>query len=331
MNDPSASHASPHVSRQAGTGKHVRDSEITLSQVIFPSDTNELGMATAGVMLKTIDVAASLTAAKHSGKKIVTASLDRMAFVNPAYMWELVTTRCLITKTWRTSMEVQVEVDAENVRNGDSRRVAQGYLVFVALDPQTMKPSPVPPLILETEAEERRAMEAEYRKQSRLEEQARLQNQGQTRIDDTDNPVRVMRTMTPDDSNIHQNVFGGTILALIHQAGEKAATLQANSPVIAVRQDRMSFEQPAYIGEEVKAQAVITRVWRTSLEVQVDVTARDHKTGELRHVASSYMVFVAQNPDGTPKPVPDFVPKTHKQQIRWNEADIRRQVRLAER
>ena len=228
-------------------------------------------------------------------------------------------------------MEVEVTVDAESLRDDEMRRLAKGYLVFVALDPETLKPIPIAPLITEMPEECERAKAAEHRKENRIAEKAQEAQWRETAIDESDNPATVQRTMTPDDANIHQNIFGGVILELIHTAAEKVAFGFAKSPVIAVRQDRMSFEQPAYIGEEVKAQAVITRTWRTSMEIQVDVVARDHKTQEQRKVASSFMVFVAQNTAGLPTLVPLFVPQTEKQILRWEQADLRRAVRLQER
>lgn len=310
--------------------RRIAESEVTLSQVIFPRDTNELRLATAGVILKTIDVAASLSAGKHCRQKIVTASLDRMDFLNPAHLWELVSTRCRLTQTWNTSMEIEVCVTAEAVKTGDSRQVALGYLVFVALD-DDMKPATVPPLILENPEETRRAQEAEIRKKNRLAEAKIIPQREQTRITEADAYAKVTRTMTPDDSNIHNRVFGGAILELVHQAGERVATGHVHGPVIAVRQDRMNFEHSAFIGEEVTARAVITRTWHTSLEVQVDVEARDHKTQERRKIASSFLVFVAQDESGHPKPVPPFAPQTDIQSQRWYEADVRRSIRLLER
>jgi acyl-CoA hydrolase len=311
--------------------KPVSASLMTLSQVIFPKDTNELGLATAGVILKNVDIAASLTAARHCGRNIVTASLDRMDFIYPARLWEVVSTHCRMTATWKTSMEVQVQVNAENVFTGECRRVALGYLVFVAVDHESHKTCPVPPLTLESPEEKRLGAKAEIRRQERLAERRQTGEKARVLIDDSDFPEQVARTMTTDDANINHNVFGGIILELVHQAGEKAAIRQVNGPMIAVRQDRMNFEQPAYIGEEVRARALVTRVWRTSLEVQVEVTARDYKTGEERLVANSYLVFVGQNPDGTPKPVLPYEPRTEKQRVYWLEAEVRRQVRLRER
>lgn len=313
--------------------KTVLDSTITLSQVIFPKETNDLGMATAGTILKAIDITASLTAGKHSHLNIVTASLDRMDFIAHAYRWELIETTCRLTRVWNTSMEIEVIVEAENTRAVDvkRRKIAQGYLVFVALDDQ-FNPFPIPALALKSDHELRRSEEADLRKANRSKEKAQLAKRHLTAIAPDEFSEDVLRTMTPDDANIHHNVFGGVILELIHQAGEKAAFRHVNGPVISVRQDRMSFDQPAYIGEEVKAQAVVTRTWNTSMEVQVDVIARDYKTGETRQVARSYLVFIAQDPKtGDPKPAKPFEPKTERQQQRWTEAGVRRAIRLEER
>lgn len=301
--------------------KTPEESAITLAQVVFPHDTNELGLATAGMILKTIDIAASLTAGKHTRHKVVTASLDRMDFLHPAKLWELVSTHCRPTKTWHSSLEVAVTVEAENVSQGEKRLIASGYLVFVALDDGTLKPTEIYPLRDSPLAEA-----AEIRKQSRL---AELNEN--LPIEETDNPETVKRTMTPDDANIHQKVFGGAILEMIHQAAEKAAERQANGPVIAVRQDRMSFEKSAYIGEEVRAEAILTRTWHSAMELQVEVTAKDHKTGEERRVAFSYLVFIAQDATGHPKPVLPFTPTTALQQKRWEEAAMRQATRLSER
>jgi len=302
--------------------KTPEESAITLAQVIFPHDANELGLATAGTILKTIDIAASLTAGKHTRHKVVTASLDRMDFLHPAKLWELVTTHCRPTNAWHSSLEVEVTVEAENVAQGEKRRIASGYLVFVALDDETLKPTAIYPLRDSALAEA-----AELRKQSRLSEAA----QNQILIDEADNAETVKRTMTPDDANIHQKVFGGAILEMIHQAAEKAAERQANGPVIAVRLDRMSFEKPAYIGEEVKAQAVLTRTWHSAMEIQVEVIAKDHKTGEERRVAFSYLVFIAQDSTGHPKTVLPFTPTTPLQEKRWEEAAARQATRLSKR
>ncbi len=312
--------------------KTVGASRFEKPDFVTPRDTNELGLATAGFIMRNIDMSASVSAAKHSGHKIVTASLDRMNFTHPAKLWDLIITKCRLTKVWTSSMEVEVQVNTENVRTGENHEVAHGYLVFVALDDKTLKPASVPPLKLTTPSEKKRAAEADIRRQNRVLEKAQIGHDHLTRIDPYDYPEVVKRTMTTDDSNINHNVFGGVILDMIHQSAERAAGRQANGPVIAVRQDRMSFEQPAFIGEEVKASAVITRTWNTSMEVQVDVTAKDYKTGEERQVASSYLVFVAQDPlTGLPKTVPPFHPKTPKEKQRWEAAEIRRANRMLEK
>lgn len=311
--------------------KHASASEISLNQVIFPRDTNSLGMATAGVILKMIDIAASLAASRHCGKKIVTASLDRMDFINHAYLWELVTTRCRLTRTWRTSMEVEVSVRADSIRTDEGREVAKGYLVFVALDDETFTPTQTVGLTIESPGEIQLAQEADLRKKSRDAEKALLLDREQTRIQPNEVSTTMTRVMTPDDANIHDRVFGGAILELIHKAAERAATDHTGGPVISVRQDRMAFENSAFIGESVTARAIITRSWKTSMEIQVDVTAGGTAQAPLRTIASSYMVFVAQDSSGKPTAVTAFSPASPLQERRWHEAEVRRSIRMLER
>lgn len=316
-------------SRSANTlpGKPVANSLISLNTVVFPRDTNPLKLATAGVVLKLVDVAASMAASRHCGEGVVTASVDCMNFIHHAHLWEVIAADCQVTKAWKSSMEVEVLVNAHNLRTNDHRLIAEGFFVCVAMD-DDMKPAPAPPAIPNTPAEKLKAEQAEQRRQSRFAENTLLNNKEETRIALAENPALIKRLMVENDANIHNNVFGGVILELIHMAGEKAANEFAQSPVIAVRQDRMSFEQPAYIGDKIQAMAVVTRSWNTSMEVQVDILATTPSTRRKRYIASSSLVFVAQDEAGHPKPVPTFEPQTEKQIQRWQDADIRRAIRL---
>ena len=147
----------------------------------------------------------------------------------------------------------------------------------------------------------------------------------------SDKPTVVKRTMTENEANINNKVFGGVILEMTHMAGERAAENHVGSQVIALQQDRMSFEHPAGIGEQVSAKAVVTRVWDKSMEVKVEVEARDPKSKAKRAVASSYYVFIAHDDNGKPKKLPPFKPVTRRQTQRWKDAEIRRTIRLKER
>jgi acyl-CoA hydrolase len=132
-------------------------------------DANSAGNVHGGTVMKLCDEAAALSAIKHSRCRIVTAGIDRMAFLYPIQVGELVTFSASVNAAWRTSMEVGVRVDAENPRTGETRHTNTAYLTMVALDADG-HPSPVPPLRAESESEQRRLREAELRRANRLAE-----------------------------------------------------------------------------------------------------------------------------------------------------------------
>ncbi len=106
---------------------------------------------------------------------MVTAALDRMTFLNAVYLGNLVTLRATVNAAWRTSMEVGVRVEAENVRTGEITHTSTAYVTMVALDEEG-RPAQVPPLEVETPDERRRAREAQLRRDNRLEERRRIES-----------------------------------------------------------------------------------------------------------------------------------------------------------
>jgi acyl-CoA hydrolase len=99
---------------------------------------------------------------------------------------------------------------------------------------------------------------------------------------------------------------------------------------VGVRQDRMSFIAPTFIGETIEAKAIITKTWNTSMEVQVEVYAQNPNNPEPRKVATSYQVYVRLGPNGRPGEVPPWIPNTANQKQRAERADLRRQIRQDE-
>ena len=153
-------------------GKKIKDSLVTLAQVMIPEDANPAGNVHGGVIMKLIDTTAGVVAVRHARCNAVTASIDRLDFHNPVFVGNLVFFKGSLNMVGKTSMEVGVRVEAENVITGEVRHTASAYLTFVALDTQG-KPSPVPPLLFETEEEVRRNREALVRRQIRLAEKKR--------------------------------------------------------------------------------------------------------------------------------------------------------------
>lgn len=135
-------------------------------------DANSAGNIHGGTVMKLADEAAGLAAIKHSRQRVVTASMDRMNFLYPIHIGELVTFSATVNAVWRSSMEVGVRVDAENPRTGECRHTSTAYLTMVAVD-EYSHPTPVPPLIATTD-EERRKREAELRRTNRLTEREQI-------------------------------------------------------------------------------------------------------------------------------------------------------------
>ncbi len=150
-------------------GKRVRESSVLTAQVMNPQDANPAGNVHGGVIMKLIDTAAGAAAIKHSRANCVTASIDRLDFHNPVFVGDLVTLRASLNYAGKSSMEIGVRVESQNLFTGETRHTVSAYMTFVALD-KTGRPFAVPPLVLETPDEERRNREAQSRREARLRE-----------------------------------------------------------------------------------------------------------------------------------------------------------------
>ena len=126
-------------------GKTVNASRITLSQMMQPQMTNQHGNVHGGTIMKLVDEAGALACVRHSRQRVVTVAIDQMTFRHPVYIGDLVTFQAELSYVGRTSMEVEVNVYAENVLTGERRHTNTAYLVYVALDNYD-KPCSVPPL-----------------------------------------------------------------------------------------------------------------------------------------------------------------------------------------
>ena len=153
-------------------GKRVRESSVLMAQVMNPQDANPAGNVHGGFIMKLIDTAAGAAAIKHSRSNCVTASVDRLDFHNPVFIGDLVTLKAGITYTGKSSMEVGVRVESQNLLTGEIRHTVSAYLTLVALD-KTGRPIAIPPLILETPEEQRRNREAQARREARLREKTK--------------------------------------------------------------------------------------------------------------------------------------------------------------
>ncbi len=131
------------------------------------TDVNLLGNVHGGAIMKLVDTTGGLAAVKHCGGPVVTVAMDEMSFLEPVFVGDLVTVKAMVNDTGRTSMEVGVRVEAENVVTGRRVHTSSAHLVFVALD-RTGRPRPVPPVVAEDDDQRRRQVEAKVRREARL-------------------------------------------------------------------------------------------------------------------------------------------------------------------
>jgi acyl-CoA hydrolase len=144
-------------------------------------------------------------------------------------------------------------------------------------------------------------------------------------------PVVLAQVMLPGDANNQGDVHGGTIMKLVDTAGAIAAVRHARTRVVTAVVDQMTFDAPVHVGDLVELSARLTWTGHTSMEVQVTVVAERVVTGERRVTSTAYVVYVALDETGRPKPVPPFEPRTPDERRRWRAAEARREARLRAR
>jgi acyl-CoA hydrolase len=154
-------------------GKPASESQSVLVRWMSIVDANSAGFVHGGMVMKLCDEAAGVASVRHSGLRVVTAGMDRMTFLEPVNVGDLLTCSATVNAAWRTSMEVGVRVEAESPRTGEKRHTSTAYLTMVAVD-ENGQPTPVPPLIATSETELRRQREAEVRRRNRLAEREEI-------------------------------------------------------------------------------------------------------------------------------------------------------------
>ena len=150
-------------------GRKVSDSVTEMTQLVLPHHANVHGSVLGGTVMHWVDLAAAIVANRHSRRPVVTAAFDEMAFLAPIQVGQVAMLRARMTLVDRSSMEIRVDVESEDMLSGERRRTGTAFVTFVALDPVTRRPSPVPPLVLETDSERAEHVRALERRRLRLE------------------------------------------------------------------------------------------------------------------------------------------------------------------
>jgi acyl-CoA hydrolase len=154
----------------ASLSRSPRESQTEMTLMMLPSDANPMGNVFGGIILKHVDLVAGIVAKRHArNTNCVTASIDRMTFLKPVYIGNALILSARLNYVRRSSMEIQVEIESENLDSGTRVTTGTAFVTIVALD-KNGKPTPVPSLLVETERDKVRYAQGEQRMLNRLKE-----------------------------------------------------------------------------------------------------------------------------------------------------------------
>ncbi len=151
--------------------KAARDSVTEMVQVVLPNDANPLGFILGGTVMHLIDIAGAIAGHRHTRSLLVTAAVDGLEFLHPIKVGDMIILKAYVTCTFRTSLEVEVEVFSEETLTGRRQMTSRAFLTFVAIDREGRR-VPVRPLLIETEQDRIRCAQAAARRAERLRRKA---------------------------------------------------------------------------------------------------------------------------------------------------------------
>ncbi|TPX46562.1 hypothetical protein SeMB42_g03647 [Synchytrium endobioticum] len=329
-------------------------SRTIISQIVAPQFCDQRGIAYGGAVMSWVDITAGIAAKKHSDLLVVTASLDSVAFAAPLCEGEIVNVRASVNRSWKTSMEVGVRVEAENPISNVKRFCCHAYLTFVGLK-SLGEPTQVPPVTPETDSERRRFEEADARRNKRYArrkeappiEPIKIRRSDMT-IDtpssssrrssiyngETSRPTgkvvcesysETSRIVFPGHANSAQVLFGGQMVLYMEQVGAIAASRHAESLVVTASIDSLNFIRSAQIGDVLTIRAIVTAAFTHSVEVYVTCETESGITND------GYLTLVAVDGNGGLVKVPELICESEEEKVRHSNAWKRRAQRLEAR
>lgn len=148
--------------------KKVAESETVMTEMIMPNDTNPTGNLMGGNLMRWMDIVGAICAGKHCAANVVTVSVDQVSFKRPVLVGDVITLTAVVTRAFKTSLEVYVEVFAADIKGGNPRRCNDAYFTFVAIDDEKRQPISVPAVIPLTNEEQKQYDGAAKRRELRL-------------------------------------------------------------------------------------------------------------------------------------------------------------------
>ncbi|MCB4771034.1 acyl-CoA thioesterase [Ancylobacter sp. Lp-2] len=238
--------------------------EITrLVDIVFPGATNHHGTLFGGAALAHMDRVAFLAAARHARADFVTASCERIDFLAPAQLGEIIDATGRVVRVGRRSLGVEVELVAEAPLTGERRRCTRGVFNMVAVGTPAAMP-PVPEMA------------------------------------DEDGPFRMADLVMPEQTSHYGSLYGGSALAMMGKAAFVVGTRHARRAVVMASTRRVDFVHQIRPGDMAEVEAQIEEAGRTSMTVSTQLWSENLATGERHLCGSGEFVMVAVDADHRP-------------------------------
>ncbi len=305
----------------------IRDTQLEVVQLVLPGHANVRGTLYGGRMMDWITTAATMAAMRLARGPVVLGAMDELDFLGPVNIGDVVTLQAQVEDVGRSSLEVGVDVYAEDPRQEDRRLTTSGHLAMVAVD-DSGRPRPIGTRIAPADrAEEQRRDAARARKVERDARLADRASQAAQVEEDTaglTHALEISRVVFPDDAVLGTLMFAGRLMMHLDEAASILALRFCRCPIVTASIDALAFYAPIRVGEIVIYKAGLNHVGRSSMEVGVKVLAEHPLTGLRRHTCTAFLTLVHVDAEG-PKPVPSYRPTTETERRRWEEAERRRE------
>jgi acyl-CoA hydrolase len=310
----------------------INDTVTEMVQWVFPEHAGAPGQIHGGRMMQWIATVGNMAAARVARGQCLLGAMDDIDFLHSVKVGEIAVLRAQVEAIGRCSIEVGVQVFAENLVSGGRAMTLNSHLVFVKVD-EHLKPTPVPTAIApKGPVEEALFTAAQERRRQRLERLGRRTSAAAQVRDESGEELKwsfeSCRSVLPEDTIFGNTMFPGKLLMDIDEAGGILSMRYNRGHVMTACLDALDFYAPISTHEVVTFKAALNHVGSSSLEVGVKVLTEVPWSGEVRHACTAYLTFVHLGPDLRPRPCPPFVPETPGERRRWAEAEERRAHRL---
>lgn len=308
----------------------IKDTHNQMIQFVFPEYTNNLGTLHGGRLMDWIMLVGTITSSRVAKGPTVLGATDSIDFINPVHVGEIVVLDSWVEYVGKSSMEVVVRVNAENVETGKKKFVTRSSLAFIAVD-KDAKPRKVPEKIKPADkAEETIYNKARDRRKKRQPEIDRREEKVIHTVDEaevTRYKLETIRSVMPEDAFYGNLMSVGKLLKYTDESAGILAMRYVKGILVTGSLDNLFFYTPIRVGEVITLQAGITYTGNTSLEIAIKVYSEDLVKETLNHTCTAFLTFVHIDENGKAKHVPPLKPETPYEIRNWKEAEARREIR----